>query len=125
MHILADHDLPSATLPGIDHKTLAGRAQGLSHLSVWRQTIAGGGATPPHRHDCEEVVLVAAGRGRLLIDGAAHDFGPHTTLVIPPDIVHQIVNVGDEPMQLTAAFSTSPVEVFLPDGQPLALPWAS
>lgn len=125
MHILDDHDLPSATLPGIDHKTLAGRAQGLAHLSVWRQTIAGGGATPPHRHDCEEVVLVAAGRGRLLIDGAAHEFGPDTTLVIPRNVVHQIVNAGDEPMQLTAAFSMSPVEVFLPDGQPLALPWAS
>ena len=57
--------------------------------------------------------------------GAAHDFGPDTTLVIPPNVVHQIVNVGDEPMCLTAVFATSPVEVFLPDGQPLPLPWAT
>ncbi len=125
MHILAHHDLPAAALPGIDHRTLAGGAQGLAHLSVWQQTIAGGSATPPHRHDCEEVVVVAAGRGQLLIDGAAHDFGPDTTLVIPPNAVHQIVNVGDEPMRVTAVFATSPVEVFLPDGQPLPLPWAT
>lgn len=125
MHILAHDHLPAAALPGIDHRTLAGGAQGLTHLSVWQQTIAGGSATPPHRHDCEEVVVVAAGRGQLLIDGAAHDFGPDTTLVIPPNVVHQIVNVGDEPMRLTAVFGTSPVEVFLPDGQPLPLPWAT
>jgi len=45
--------------------------------------------------------------------------------VIPRNADHQIVNTGREPLTLTAAFSTTPVAVFLPDGQPLALPWAS
>ena len=125
MHVIDHHDLPAAALPGIEHRTLAGRAQGLAHLSVWQQTIAAGATTPPHRHDCEEVVVVTAGRGRLLIDGDAHDFGAGTTLVIPPGVAHQIINVGEEPMSVTAAFSATPVGVFLPDGQPLPLPWAS
>jgi oxalate decarboxylase/phosphoglucose isomerase-like protein (cupin superfamily) len=52
-----------------------------------------------------------------------HRFGPNTTLVIPANAVHQIINVGAEPMTLTAALSTSPVAVTFPDGQPMPLPW--
>ena len=125
MHVLDNRQLAAAALPGIDHTTLAGNAQGLHRLSVWRQSIAAGGATPPHRHDCEEVVIVEAGRGKLLIDGAVHAFAADMTLVIPPNVLHQIINIGDESLRLTAAFSTSPVAVFLPDGQALPLPWAS
>jgi oxalate decarboxylase/phosphoglucose isomerase-like protein (cupin superfamily) len=51
--------------------------------------------------------------------------GPDATLVIPPNVLHQIVNSGDESLRLTAAFSATPVGVFLPDGQPLDLPRAS
>jgi mannose-6-phosphate isomerase-like protein (cupin superfamily) len=125
MFALDNSKLPQSELPGIRHTTLAGSEHGLRHLSVWRQTIAGGHATPPHRHDCEEVVVVESGRGELHIAGGVYPFGPDTTLVIPPNLDHQIINVGLEPMKLTAAFSTSPVEVVLPDGQPLPLPWKS
>lgn len=125
MFVLDNSKLPQSDLPGIRHTTLAGSEHGLRHLSVWRQTIAGGQATPPHRHDCEEVVVVESGRGALHIAGGIYPFGPDVTLVIPANLDHQIINVGAEPMVLTAAFSTSPVEVFLPDGQPLVLPWMS
>ena len=125
MHVIENETLPEATLPGIDHKTLAGAAQGLAHLSVWRQAIAPGGATPPHRHDCEEVVIVEAGCGKLVGGGTTRTFGPDTTLVIPPNVDHQIVNIGDESLRMTAVFAMTPVAVFLTDGQPLPLPWAS
>jgi mannose-6-phosphate isomerase-like protein (cupin superfamily) len=125
MYVLDNARRPAASLPGLTHHTLAGSDQGLAHLSLWRQTIAPGGATPPHCHDCEEVVIVESGSGELRIDGASHAFGPDSTLVIPRNADHQIVNTGSEPLRLTAAFSTSPVEVFLPDGQAFPLPWAS
>jgi quercetin dioxygenase-like cupin family protein len=125
VYVHANAKRPAAALPGLDHRTLAGQADGLAHLSVWRQSIAPGAATPPHRHDCEEVVLVDAGCGELRIDGEAHAFGPDSTLVIPRNADHQIVNTGSEPLRLTAAFSVSPVVVHLPDGQPFPLPWAS
>lgn len=125
MHVIDNSNLPHAALPGIDHVTLAGSAQGLSRLSVWRQSLAPGSATPPHRHDCEEVVLVLAGRGTLHIDGTEREFGPDTTLVVPPDVPHRIVNTGIEPLQVLGIFGVSPVEVRLPDGTPLDLPWQS
>lgn len=125
MHVIDNSSLPHATLPGIDHTTLAGSIHGLKALSVWRQRLAGGAATPPHRHDCEEVIVVVSGEGELHIGGAIHRFGADTTLVIPPNVDHQIFNTGTAAMETVAVFSTSPVEVVLPDGQPLALPWLS
>jgi mannose-6-phosphate isomerase-like protein (cupin superfamily) len=125
MYVLEIAKLPQSGLPGIRHTTLAGSENGLTQLSVWRQTIEAGQATPPHRHDCEEVVIIESGRGELNIAGAVYPFGPNTTLVIPRNADHQIVNVGAEPMNLTAAFSASPVEAMFPDGQPIPLPWKS
>jgi mannose-6-phosphate isomerase-like protein (cupin superfamily) len=125
MYVIENHSRPAAGLPGIRHTTLAGSDDGLRNLSVWRQTIDGGGATPPHRHDCEEVVMVDSGRGELRIGGAVHAFGPDTTLVIPANADHQIVNTGEAPLRLVAVFSASPVEAVFPDGTPIALPWRS
>ena len=124
--IVTQHsELPRAALPGIEHMTLAGAPLGLKQLSVWRQSVAPGGATPPHRHDCEEVVLVHAGQGELHVNGQVHAFGPDTTVVVPRNAAHQIINVGRTPLELTGIFSTTPVQVFFPDGQPIELPWQS
>jgi len=125
MHVTEHARLEKTEIPGIEHRTLASAAQGLQHLSIWRQRVAPGGATPPHRHDCEEVVVVLAGRGRVVVDGVSHAFGPHTTLAIPSGVDHQIFADGDVPLELIAAFSATPVRTDLPDGTPLALPWAT
>ena len=110
-------------LPGLQHATIAGSEHGLHQLSVWRQSIAPGAATPPHRHDCDEVVVCLAGGGTLLIDGAAHRFVAGQTMVLPAAIDHQIVNDGQEALETVAALAAAPVEVCLPDGTPLQLPW--
>ena len=123
MKIIDHRNLEHAEMPGIDHVTLAGNSDGLQHLSVWRQSLGPGTASPPHRHDCEEVVMCEAGHGEIHIDGNVHAFGPEMSLVIPPNVAHQIFNVGSEVMKLTAVLSASPVAVSFPDGSPLPLPW--
>lgn len=125
MHVIDNAGREKARLPGIEHLTVAGSTEGLSRLSVWRQTMAPGCATPPHRHDCEEVVLVVAGRGELHVGELKIPFGPDATLVLPPGLSHQIVNTGAVPLETVAAFSATPVGTFLPDGAPLELPWKS
>ncbi|MFJ4290865.1 cupin domain-containing protein [Cupriavidus sp. NPDC089707] len=125
MSVIRNAELPRSALPGIDHVTLAGSAQGLAHLSVWQQSIAPGAATPPHRHDCEEVVIIQSGRGELHLQGRVQAFGPDTTLVVPRNAVHQIINVGEAPLALIGILSVSPVPVFFPDGTPIELPWHS
>ncbi|MDO9599085.1 MAG: cupin domain-containing protein [Azoarcus sp.] len=125
MNVIQNSELPRAALPGIENVTLAGSQNGLKQLSIWKNSIASGGATPPHRHDCEEVVLVVAGCGELHLDGQVHRFGPDTTLIVPRNAPHQILNVGDTALELIGVFSMTPVAVFFPDGQPIELPWAS
>lgn len=115
---------PAATpIPGLAHSTWAGEAEGLSQLSLWRQTIAPGAATPPHRHDCDEIVLCSAGAGELHIAGEVHRFGAGATVTVPRNAMHQIFNVGEVPMEIVAVLAATPVEVFLPEGQKLDLPW--
>ena len=119
-------DRPSPTdLPGIRHATWAGQDNGLGQLSLWRQTIAPGGATPPHRHPCDEVVLCSGGRGELHIEGQALPFGAEQTLILPRGVVHQIINVGEQPLEILGVIAATPVEVQLPDGQRLDVPWRS
>lgn len=116
----------ASAIPGIHHVTLAGSRHGQRRLSVWQQVLQPGAATPPHCHDCEEVVLCTAGRGELHIDGrSSHTFGADSTLRLPPEVVHQIVNVGDEPLRFVAVFSETPVAAYLPDGEAIDLPWHS
>ena len=101
------------------------RHEGLSQLSVWRQTMAPGAATPPHSHDCDEVVLCMAGSGELHIDGRVQRFGANETLILPRGSQHQLFNIGAVPMQTLGVFGASPVQTFLPDGALLPLPWAT
>lgn len=114
-----------APLPGIDHVTWAGQDQGLSQVSIWRQRMAPGAATPPHRHDCDEVVLCLAGEGELHIDGRVERFGADCTLTLPRGLPHQFFNVGSVPLETVGIFGASPVGTYQPDGEALALPWRS
>ncbi|HYF17349.1 MAG TPA: cupin domain-containing protein [Ramlibacter sp.] len=125
MYVL-EQAVPEATaIPGIRHATWAGAADGLSSLSLWRQSIAPGGATPPHSHPCDEVVLCQAGHGEVEIAGRRHAFGPRQTIVLPAGVPHQIFNTGDVDLETTAVFAATPVPVALPDGSALELPWRS
>lgn len=124
MSIVRSAALPATPIPGIAHATVAGAAQGFA-LSVWEQDIAPGHGTPPHRHDCDEVVRVISGRGTVTADGATHRFEAGDTLVLAAHREHRIVNSGEEPLRLFAAFAASPVVTRGPDGSELALPWES
>ena len=121
-----EQDRPAATpIPGVAHATWAGRDEGLEQLSVWRQTLAPGAATPPHRHDCDEVVLCLAGHGEVHGEGEVRRFGADCTVVLPRGRDHQIFNVGTLPMELVGVFGATPVSTRLPDGSALELPWRS
>jgi mannose-6-phosphate isomerase-like protein (cupin superfamily) len=125
MYVHDQHRPAPTPLPGIEHATWAGSPIGLEHLSLWRQSVAPGAATPPHSHDCEELVLCSAGRGELHIDGEVHPFGADQTLAIPRGKLHQIFNTGPMPLETIGIFAATPVNVFLPDGSKLPLPWQS
>jgi mannose-6-phosphate isomerase-like protein (cupin superfamily) len=123
MPIVNNADLETLELPGIRHQTIAGHRQGVETMEVWLQTIAPGAATPVHCHACEEVILVLSGAGTCTVAGKTTSFGPNSTLILEPDVVHQIVNTSDVDMKLVAALAMAPVRVKTADGRPLPVPW--
>jgi quercetin dioxygenase-like cupin family protein len=123
MNVIEQTRPTPAPIPGLAHATWAGHDDGLRQLSVWRQTLAPGAATPPHSHDCDEVVLCQSGHGELHVDGRVQRFGAETTLVLPRGSLHQIFNVGAQPMEIIGVFGGTPVGTTLPDGSALELPW--
>lgn len=114
-----------APLPGIAHATWAGQQEGLSQISLWRQSLAAGACTPPHHHDCDEVVLCESGEGELHVDGQVLSFGAGSTLALPGGRAHQIFNAGPMPLEILGVFGGTPVATYGPDGEALALPWRS
>src|ERR1700733_7313993 len=122
MPVVNNTSLPKFALPGLDHRTLAGPDNGMKNLEVWGQVIEAGSGTPVHRHACEEAIVILEGSGTLTINGEDTRFGSNSTLVIPADAIHQIVNSGDTRMVLVAVLSMAPVEVRHADDQPMPLP---
>jgi mannose-6-phosphate isomerase-like protein (cupin superfamily) len=116
-------DLPRHTLPGLEHRTVAGPEHGMRQAEVWLQTMAPGAGTPVHRHDCEEAIVILEGSGTCTIGEETIAFGPDSTLIIPRDAVHQLVNTGDVPIRLIGVLAAAPVAVRTAEGAPLPLPW--
>ena len=125
MYVVRNEQRQKVAFSGIEHVTLAGSDDGLAGLSIWQQSVAAGQGTPPHKHDCEEVVLVNTGSGELHIDGKVIPFGADSTLVIPPNMPHQILNTGATEMKIVGVFSASPVGTFSPNSDRIDLPWRS
>jgi quercetin dioxygenase-like cupin family protein len=123
MYVIDQPSPTPAPIPGLAHATWAGHDDGLQQLSLWRQTLAAGAATPPHRHDCDEVVLCLSGWGELHIDGQAQRFGADSTLVLPAGSEHQIFCVGPMALEIIGIFGATPVSTYTLDGQALDLPW--
>lgn len=123
MLIIDNSKVEMFELPGIKHQTVGGHKQGVRSMEVWMQTIAPGASTPVHCHACEEVIVIVSGSGECTVAGKASKFGPNSTLIIEPDIVHQIVNTSTESLKLVAALGTAPVRVKTGDGEPLPVPW--
>ena len=124
MPITRNDELPVYDqMPGLVHRTVAGAAQGVTTMEMWYQVMAPGSATPVHRHACEEAVFVVSGSGRVIVEGMTSDFAASSTLIVPSDAVHQIVNTGSEPLVLVAALGAAPVRVRTESGDPLPVPW--
>lgn len=101
---------------------LATRRRGALEVAVWRNRTLAGEATPPHRHDHEQVIVVLAGRGVYREGSVEHPFAPGDVIVEPAETVHQLV-AGEEVFEAIAAMPAG-TRTFTPEGEELYLPWA-
>jgi mannose-6-phosphate isomerase-like protein (cupin superfamily) len=123
MSVVKNSELEKFDFPGIVHQTIASQKLGAGSIELWKQTVEPNAGTPIHLHDCQEVVVILQGSGSVVMDGKKTDFAANSTLIIPPNTVHQIFNTGSEEMLLIGCFNSSPVNVYSTDGEKIVLPW--
>ena len=96
------------TLDGSEIREWAGRGSRApapaQNQSLAEASIPAGGATTEHYHrTTEELYLVTAGRGRLVIDGEERVIEPGDCALIPPGARHKLFNDGTETLRVVCA----------------------
>jgi quercetin dioxygenase-like cupin family protein len=122
MAIVQYHEVVPFESQGNLMRGLATPMRGAQQIEVWQGTIASGAATPPHVHEGEEVVVISRGQGELRVGETSVPFAGPCTLIAPAGVAHQILNTGEEPLELVAALPLGS-KVATPAGEELTLPW--
>jgi mannose-6-phosphate isomerase-like protein (cupin superfamily) len=93
------------TLDGSQIRELAGPSwTAARNQSLAEATVPVGGATTAHFHRrTEELYLITAGRGRLVLDGEERELREGDCALIPPGARHKIYNVGEQPLRIVCA----------------------
>src|SRR6185369_13580344 len=65
-------------------------ASGARQVEVWHGRMDANAATPPHRHDSEEIVVFLSGSGRATVADREVRYQAGDTLILPAAQVHQI-----------------------------------
>jgi mannose-6-phosphate isomerase-like protein (cupin superfamily) len=96
---------PFVTLDGSEIREWAGAVSApAQNQSLAEATIPVGGATTEHYHRLsEELYLVSAGTGRLVLDGEERTIGEGDCALIPPGSRHKLLNVGEVPLRIVCA----------------------
>jgi len=70
---------------------------GFDGLSMGFQSVEPGGRIREHSHGGQvELQICFRGRGRVMVDGAAHRLVPGTACFLGYDVKHEIINEGEE-----------------------------
>jgi mannose-6-phosphate isomerase-like protein (cupin superfamily) len=96
---------PFVTLDGSEIREWAGPVSAPArNQSLAEATVPVGGATTEHLHRrSEELYLVTAGRGRLVLDGEERIIAEGDCALIAPGARHKLFNVGEEPLRIVCA----------------------
>ncbi len=108
MHVRSYDEIePFVTLDGSQIREWAGRVSApAQNQSLAEATIPVGGATTEHLHrTTEELYLVTAGRGRLVIDGEQRVIEEGDCALIAPGAAHKVFNIGEGPLRIVCACS--------------------
>lgn len=96
---------PFVTLDGSEIREWAGPVSAPArNQSLAEATIPVAGATTEHYHrTTEELYLVSAGEGRLVLDGEERVLREGDCALIPAGTRHKIFNTGSTPLRIVCA----------------------
>jgi len=87
--------LPEETVtPGVTRQVVHG-----AHQTLVRYRYLPGSVFPVHAHAQEQITVVLSGRIRFDIAGSAADVGPGEVIVIPGNVPHGAITIGDQPVE--------------------------
>jgi mannose-6-phosphate isomerase-like protein (cupin superfamily) len=75
------------------------------HSQLVLMCIQPGDAIGMETHELDQFIRIEAGSGTAMLDGAEHALSDGTALVIPAGMAHNVINTGDEPLQLYSVYS--------------------
>jgi mannose-6-phosphate isomerase-like protein (cupin superfamily) len=106
MHVRSYAELEAfVSLDGSEIREWAGRVSApAQNQSLAEAIVPPGGATIEHYHRAsEELYLVTAGEGRLVIDGEERLIRAGDCALIPPGARHKLLNAGALPLKILCA----------------------
>jgi methionyl-tRNA synthetase len=89
--LLSIFDLPQAAAP-------------VAPFTLARFVVPPGVATSPDTHDVREVWVIVRGEGLLVLDGEQTRVRPGDVLYYESRQTHQLLNDGDEPVELVTVW---------------------
>jgi len=120
--VVEHHGLPSYENRGNQLVGIATRHMGAQRFEVWRTSVAPGSATPPHRHETEEIFVFLAGTGRAQIGEQTLNFSAPATVIAPAGVTHQFFNTGDTPTDAIVIIGLGST-IYDKEGHEMDLPW--
>ena len=108
------------TMEGNHIAGVATPSTGARQVEMWLGRMDAGSATPPHRHDTEEIVHFIRGSGWACVDGREVPYGSGDTLMLPAGQVHQLFCETESEFVSAMLMGAT---VSLPDGVAMDLPW--
>ena len=79
-----------------------GDLPGVGLTATWVD-VAPGSRQRPHGHPSEQVYVISAGRGRMLVGEEERQVGPGELVYVPPGAVHGIENTSEEVLTYISA----------------------
>ncbi len=83
---------------GVTGRVLIGQADGADKFCMRVFEIEPQGFTPRHEHEWEHEVIILAGQGEVLQDGAWKAVTPGTAVFVPGNEAHQFRNQSQAPL---------------------------
>jgi len=80
-------------------RLMVGRGDGAPNFSMRHFTVEPGGHTPRHSHDYEHEIFIVEGEAQVENDGKMHAIKAGDVLFVKPNVLHQFVNTGAQPLK--------------------------
>jgi quercetin dioxygenase-like cupin family protein len=124
-HITRAAEADTFTVQGNHMTRLVAPSTGASEVMAWRAAMDAGVASPPHRHDHEEIVVLLSGTLLAKVGETEAVLTSGDACLIPAHTLHQVINTGAEPCTLLIAMRVG-TRFLRPDGSETpAPPWTT